>query len=148
MWHQDNAELQTEVNRRAGESQPNSFINPLGARSATRKLALLPPANRASASAARYPLRTAPSMVAGQPVAVQSPERKTRGHAVSGLGRYWSIPGRGEYVACTSLITVDLSSFASHASGKNSSASFTAISTISDLDLSTRLREQLTSSST
>src|SRR5258708_23140741 len=73
-------------------------------------------------------------MVAGQPVAVQSPARKTRGHAVSGLGRYWSIPGRGEYVACTSLITVDFISFASHASGKNSSASFTAMSTISVFD--------------
>ena len=40
----------------------------------------LTPAERASASAAKYPLRTAPSMVAGQPVAVQSPARKTRGH--------------------------------------------------------------------
>jgi hypothetical protein len=86
-------------------------------------------------------------MVAGQPVAVQSPARKTRGQAVSGLGRYWSIPGRGEYVACTSLITVDFTRLASRAPGKNSRASFTAISTISVFDFSTRLREQLTTSS-
>src|SRR6267143_2286804 len=123
--------------------QPKTRINPDAGRSSLRLL--LKPS---SASAALYPLRTAPSMVAGQPVAVQSPARKTRGHTVSGFGRYWSIPGRGEYVACTSLITVDLSNFASHASGKNSSASFIAISTISAFDFSTRLREQLTTSST
>jgi len=34
------------------------------------------------ASAARYPLRTALSMVAGQVVAVQSPARNTRGQFV------------------------------------------------------------------
>ena len=70
-------------------------MNPVACRSGDRNRRFCPAA-RASASAARYPLRTAPSMVAGQPVAVQSPARKTRDQAVEASGRWRSIPGRGE----------------------------------------------------
>src|ERR1700728_2129647 len=73
-----------------------SRMKPLAGRSGERKGTSFSPAAWASASAARYPLRTAPSMVAGQPVAVQSPARKTRGQAVVATGRCASIPGRGE----------------------------------------------------
>ena len=58
----------------------------MGGRSGERNWRSLRPAARARTSAARYPLRTAPSMVAGHPVAVQSPARKTRGHVVIGGG--------------------------------------------------------------
>ena len=75
--------------------QEKILMNPVAVRSGDRNCASCP-APRARASAARYPLRTAPSMVAGQPVAVQSPARKTRGQGVTGPGRYASIPGRGE----------------------------------------------------
>ena len=105
------------------------------------------PAVAAKASAARYPLRTAPSMVAGHPVAVQSPARKTRGHPVTAPGRYASMPGRGEYVAFTSLITVDFTRLAGRASGKNSRTSPRARSTISLRDLSIRDFDELTTSS-
>src|SRR5579872_787606 len=65
----------------------NRRMKPVAGRSGERKRGSLNPAARASASAARYPLRTAPSMVAGHPVAVQSPARKTRGHPVAAAGR-------------------------------------------------------------
>ena len=51
-------------------------INPLAGKSGTRNFWVSPVAD-ASASAAPYPLRTAPSIVAGHPVAVQSPARKS-----------------------------------------------------------------------
>ena len=70
-------------------------MNPVAVRSGERNCASCP-VPRARASAARYPLRTAPSMVAGHPVAVQSPGRKTRGQGVTGPGLYASMPGRGE----------------------------------------------------
>ena len=53
----------------------------------------------------------------------------------------------GENVAWTSLITVDFTSLAVRASGKNSPSSLSASSTISVLDLSTRFFEELTTSS-
>src|SRR5271166_2240067 len=91
---------------------PKSRMNPLAGRSATRNFGL-PPFAAASASAAPYPLRTAPSMVEGQPVAVQSPAMNNLGHGLVCDGRYASLPGAGEKVAWTSLITVALVNFAS-----------------------------------
>src|SRR6267378_6984187 len=78
--------------------QPKIRINPDAGRSSLRLL--LKPS---SASAALYPLRTAPSMVAGQPVAVQSPAKKKFWTVVSCLGRQRSTPGSGEKVAAASL---------------------------------------------
>src|SRR5271166_6843604 len=77
---------------------PNSRINPFAGRSGTWNLRPL------SASAAAYPLRTAPSIVDGHPVAVQSPARNNRGHGLLCDGRNASLPGAGENVACTSLM--------------------------------------------
>src|SRR3954463_9921928 len=121
-------------------------MKPLDGRSGERNRMAFPE-TPVRASAARYPLRTAPSMVAGQPVAVQSPARNTRGQGVIGTGRWASIPGRGEYVAFTSLITVDLTRFAARAAGKNSRTSLSASSTISVRDLSIRVFDELTTSS-
>src|SRR5262249_40556455 len=59
-----------------------NFIIPRGGRSATRNFSCLP-APFITAFWAMYRLRTAPSIVAGQPLAVQSPARNKRGHAVS-----------------------------------------------------------------
>jgi len=47
---------------------------------------------------ARYPLRTAPSIVAGQPVSVQSPARNNPRTEDSCFGRQRSTPGSGENV--------------------------------------------------
>src|SRR6185312_6489341 len=66
---------------------PKSRMNPEAGRSGTRNDVSRAPATQATRCAAAYPLRTAPSMVAGQPVAVQSPARKTRGQTVSEAGR-------------------------------------------------------------
>ena len=52
----------------------NSFMKPAGGRGGVRNVAALP-VERAIASAAMRPLRTAPSMVEGQPERVQSPAR-------------------------------------------------------------------------
>src|ERR1700694_6351161 len=71
-------------------------MRPVAGRSGTRNLESFTPAAYVRASAAIYPLRTAPSIVAGQPVAVQSPARKTRGHTVAAGGRCASMHGRGE----------------------------------------------------
>src|SRR5215469_7878355 len=127
---------------------PNHRINPSGGKSGTRYLAAPWPAARAIHSAARCPLRTAPSIVAGQLVAVQSPARNTRGHGVALAARYRSTPGFGAYVAFTSLITVDFSNFASRVSGKNSLSSLTASAMISDRDFSSNDFDELTTSST
>src|SRR5207247_382361 len=59
-----------------------SRIRPAAGRSGIRKDFGVP-AYLVRASAARNPLRTAPSMVAGQPVAVQSPARKRRGNGLT-----------------------------------------------------------------
>src|SRR5262249_38831270 len=46
-----------------------------------------------AARAAARPLRTAPSMVAGQPVSVQAPARNRPGMPVTGPGRCAAVPG-------------------------------------------------------
>ena len=62
--------------------------------------------------AAVRPLRTAPSMVAGQPVCVHAPALTTPGRSVSGPGRWRGGPGRPAKVACGSRLTRDQSSSA------------------------------------
>ena len=57
-------------------------ISPRLGRSGTRYCSALPDA-RLTASAAKYPLRAAPSMVEGHPVAVQSPASISPGHPLS-----------------------------------------------------------------
>jgi hypothetical protein len=66
---------------KARRGHRKSRMKPAGGRSGERNF-LGEFACVVSCSAAMYPLRTAPSMVAGQPVAVQSPASMTRGHAV------------------------------------------------------------------
>src|SRR6266849_6566322 len=90
--------------------------NPSGSRSGWRNFRGAP-ATRSTASAARYPLRTAPSIVAGQPVADQSPARNNPRTDVSCFGRQRSTPGSGENVAAASLITVAFTNCASRAAG-------------------------------
>ena len=69
-------------------------MNPWGGRSGTRKRRESPAALE-SASALRYPARTAPSMVEGHPVAVQSPLRNSRGQGLAGESRYCVAERRG-----------------------------------------------------
>ena len=76
------------------------------------------PQSENMASAARYPLRTAPSIVAGHPVAVQSPARNRLGSGVRCEGRQRSAPGCGEKVAAVSFTTVAFRSRASRDSGR------------------------------
>src|SRR5271155_3219250 len=102
------------------------------------------PAAPVTASAARYPLRTAPSIVAGQPQRVQSPARKRLGILVGLRGRNCSRPGLAENVARTSFTTCAFSIFASAARGKNSANSRTASAITSARLMSTRLRDALT----
>ncbi len=87
-------------------------------------------------------------MVEGHPVAVQSPAKNKRGQGLWCDGRYASLPGDGENVACTSLTTVAFVSFASRTSGKNSASSLTASSMISPRGLSTNVFDELTTNST
>jgi hypothetical protein len=60
-----------------------------------------------SARAAARPERTALSIVAGQPVAVQAPARVTSGREVSGPGLFAAVPGRSATVAFGSRLTRD-----------------------------------------
>ena len=71
---------------------------------------------RATAAAAR-PLRTAPSMVAGQPVSVHAPATARPGQEVAGPGRSRAVPGRARKVAARSLVTRESTSRAPAASG-------------------------------
>src|SRR5439155_26014934 len=57
--------------------------------------------------AAVRPDRTALSIVAGQPVAVQAPARVTFAREVRGPGRSAPVPGRSATVACGSRLTRD-----------------------------------------
>src|SRR5437763_1814509 len=86
-------------------------------------------------------------MVAGHPVAVQSPARKKRGQEVTAEGRYSSDIGRAEYVALTSLMTVDFRTLASATVGKDSFNSASARSITSCFDFSTSVFDELTTSS-
>ena len=52
-----------------------------------------------ASAAAAWPLRTAPSMVAGQPVSHQAPASRTPGRAVADRGRSAAVPGPARKVA-------------------------------------------------
>ena len=71
-----------------------------------------------TASAARRPLRTAPSIVAGSPVSVQSPARNSPGSAVTGPGRSASSAGVEAKVACGSRCTSERVTAAAAIAGK------------------------------
>ena len=73
-----------------------------------------------TASAAMYPLRTAPSIVEGQPVRVQSPASTSPGTSVFCNGRNRSSPGTTLNVAFASFITRRFRNTARFAAGKNS----------------------------
>src|SRR2546422_742326 len=107
-----------EVHRQAGRS---------GLFADTRLDLRINGARRGFQRAARYPLRTAPSIVAGQPERVQSPARNRLFTAVDAAGRFTSVSGAAEKVARTSLITCAFSSLAARAWGKNSASSASAI---------------------
>src|SRR5581483_1700227 len=91
------------IHRRLGNCPAKLFdysaeikrIKPLAGRSCTRNVreGLVP---SPTACAALYPLLTAPSIVAGHPVAVQSPARKILGHGEGDPGRWESEPGSAE----------------------------------------------------
>ncbi|MCW2897552.1 MAG: hypothetical protein JWO75_7041 [Actinomycetia bacterium] len=68
------------------------------------------------------PLRTAPSIVSGQPVSVQEPARTRPGSAVAAFGRSFAVPGTWRNVARFSRVTKNSVTVASLAAG-NSSAS-------------------------
>src|SRR6516162_6396690 len=85
-------------------------------------------------------------MVAGQPVAVQSPARNILGVLVCCAGRQQSTPGSGEKVAAASLITVALMSWASRAAGRACRTSLRHRSMISSRDLRSRSYEALMTS--
>src|SRR5712671_36167 len=78
--------------------------SPSGRKSGCKYFRVAPESERI-ASAARYPLRTAPSIVDGQPVAVQSPAKYKPDNGLFCAGRHWSDPGAGENVAHISLTT-------------------------------------------
>src|ERR1700722_9598358 len=75
------------------------------------------PASERIASAAKKPLRTAPSIVDGQPVEVQSPARNNPVWEVPCGGRHPAEPGAGENVADISFTTVPFTSDASRVAG-------------------------------
>src|SRR5208283_2820596 len=95
-------------------------------------------------SAAMWPLRTAPSMVEGQPERVQSPASVRLAMGVAAAGRNCSKPGRAEKVARTSLTTWALTSLASRTAGRNSASSRRARSMIAPRLRGVREREALT----
>src|SRR5207245_9554224 len=76
-------------------------------------LKILSRAGASGAAPAARPLRTAPSIVAGQPVSVQAPARTTFGCAVCVPARAARVPGRPANVAAGSRLTRDQRSFAS-----------------------------------
>src|SRR5262249_18829461 len=74
-----------------------------------------------AASAAARPLRTAPSIVAGQPVAVHAPARKRPGAAVREGGRSAREPGAWRNVAAGSRVVKKSRTCASRAAGSKAS---------------------------
>ena len=70
-----------------------------------------------AATAAAWPLRTAPSIVAGQPVSVQAPARNRPFMCVRGPGRSRPAPGAARKVAAFSRVTSKRSMRASRGAG-------------------------------
>ncbi len=122
-----------------------NFDSPSNGKSACRSFAACPNSARTD-SAARYPLRTAPSIVEGHPVCVQSPERNKFSIDVFCGGRQRSTPGSGENVAFTSLMTVAFNTFASRVSGSTSAISRRRSSIISRRDRGTKSYDALITS--
>src|SRR5271170_6720353 len=106
---------------------PNNRMKPLAGISGAINRLSYP----TTAPAASLPLRTAPSIVEGHSVAVQSPARYSPGHSVLWRGRNSSSPGTTENVARASFNTPLLISFARLTSGKNICNSFSAEDSIS-----------------
>src|SRR5581483_2101700 len=73
-----------------------------------------------TASAAARPLRTAPSIVAGQPVSVQAPASASPGSAVRAPGRSGRVPGAARNVARGSRVTYASTTAACCAAGRRS----------------------------
>src|SRR5271154_1085887 len=82
-------------------------------------------------------------MVAGQPVAVQSPARNIFGIGDFCCGRQRSIPGSGENVAAVSLMTVAFTNWAARDLGSTCRTSCRTRSIISCRDLGIRSYEAL-----
>src|SRR5581483_11121951 len=78
-------------------------------------------------------------MVAGRPVAVQSPARNKPSRGVAQGGRNDSASQVGEKVANRSLMTSECSSLASRAAGKRAFSSRTAVPARSSFDQATYL---------
>jgi len=110
-----------------GGNQTNHRINPLAEISGAMNRPLSP----TTAPAASLPLRTAPSIVDGHSVAVQSPARKNPGQSVWFPGRNRSNPGTTEKVARASFSTPLFNNFVRFTSGKNICNSFSAEESIS-----------------
>src|SRR5579864_7415080 len=90
-----------------------------------------------TAAAARCPLRTAPSIVAGKPVSVQSPARNSPGTDVTGAGR-GGPPGAIENDARGSRTTTDRTHRAAAAAGSNRASSRVAVAARVALSSATR----------
>src|SRR4029079_13110214 len=85
---------------------------------------------RAASPAAEWPLMTAPSMVAGRSLPIQSPARYSPGMAVRTGGRA-GLPGATENVAFRSRTTIARRTTAARASGQADLNSSTASATSS-----------------
>jgi hypothetical protein len=117
-------------------------MRPEGERSGRRKLSVRPSAAR-TALAAIYPARTAPSIVDGQPVWIQSPARNRFGIPVAVDGLSLSLAGFGEKVAIGSFTTRAFRTIALRETGSAWWRSCKAISRISLLPRSNQEREAL-----
>src|SRR5579875_476167 len=91
-----------------------------GAASSSRVAGRSDPKDATAASAAASPERTAPSMVAGHPVAVHAPATNTPSRPVAGPLRSAAVPGLPRKVAACSRLTTASTSAASRASGNRS----------------------------
>ena len=85
-----------------------------------------------TAAAALFPLTTAPSIVAGNPVSIQSPARNSPSIGVRVPGRC-GCPGASENVACFSRITVARIGQTPRAPGSEASTYFAARSASASL---------------
>ena len=103
----------TTVRRLAADPRPHVFATTPYVRNAPGVFSGPPSTCRA----ARIPLRTAPSMVAGHPVSVHAPASATPGTGVAVPGRREACPGAAANVARGSLTTALATSSASRARG-------------------------------
>src|SRR5690606_29397744 len=78
---------------------------------------------RRTGRAAVSPLRTAPSIVSGQPVSVHAPARNSHGSRVADAGRSAPLPGLWRKVACRSRVTKKSRTRARRAAGNSRASS-------------------------